>query len=337
MDSLTHIALGAVIGELVAGRRLGKKALVIGAVVNSLPDIDFVAAFWLDTSRDVVFHRGITHSFLFVIVISVLFAAIARRVWRSGRMTFGGWLWFFGLELFSHDFIDAFNTYGTGWFEPFSSYRVSFDVLFVVDPFYSVWLGVAALMLVLLRRSSRVRRRWAWFGLVLSSGYLCYAMYNKWSIDRVVEREWRESGLRPSRYFTTPTPFNAWLWYVVVEDSAGYFTGYRSVFDASRRPMDWQWQARNGPRLVTLRSNKDVRYLLQFAQGYYTVGFYKGQLVFNVIRFGQIQGWRDPDAPFVFHYILDYGADNRLIIQRGRWVGWNDAAWRAFARRIEGD
>ena len=52
MDSLTHIVLGAAIGELMAGRKLGKKALLIGAIANSLPDIDFVASFWLDPARD---------------------------------------------------------------------------------------------------------------------------------------------------------------------------------------------------------------------------------------------------------------------------------------------
>ena len=51
------------------------------------------------------------------------------------------WVFFFGLELFSHIFIDAFNTYGTGWFEPFHHYRVSFNVLFVADPLYSVCVG----------------------------------------------------------------------------------------------------------------------------------------------------------------------------------------------------
>ena len=339
MDSITHIALGAVIGEIVAGRQLGKKALLIGAVVNSLPDIDFLAAFWLDTSQDVCFHRGITHSFLMVAFLSVLLGVIARRVYRSGGMTMRGWIFFFGLELFSHIFIDAFNSYGTGWFEPFNHYRVSFNVIFVADPFYSLWLGLAALMLVVLRRSGPVRRRWAWMGLLLSSGYLCYALYNKWSIDRAVEQGLRAQGVRVSRYFTTPTPFNAWLWYVVAADSmgAGYLTGYRSVFDAAGRPMDLRWLRGNEGELATFRDREDVGNLLRFAQGYYTVGKYEDRLVFNVMRFGEIQGWRDKRAPFVFHYFLADPADNQFVVQRGRWKEWDGAAWRAFVRRIEGD
>jgi inner membrane protein len=337
MDSVTHIVLGAVIGELVAGRKLGKKALVIGAVVNSLPDIDFLAAFWLDTSQDVWFHRGISHSFLFVMVMSVLLGVLARRIYRSGGMTMRGWVFFFGVELFSHTFIDAFNAYGTGWFEPFSHYRVSFNVLFVADPLYSVWLGLAALALVVLRRSSAARRRWAWMGLLLSSGYLCYGLYNKWSVDQAVRRGLRMEGIRASRYFTTPTPFNVWLWYVVEDDSTGYYTAYRSVFDAAGRPWKWRWQPRNEEELAAFRGREDVGYLLRFAQGYYTVGRYEDRLVFNGMKFGEIQGWRDRRAPFVFHYFLEDPADNRFVVQRGRWKDWDGAAWRAFVRRIEGD
>ncbi len=54
MDSITHIVLGATIGELVAGRRLGKQAMLLGAIAQSLPDIDFVASFWSDTAHDVL-------------------------------------------------------------------------------------------------------------------------------------------------------------------------------------------------------------------------------------------------------------------------------------------
>src|ERR1700755_728420 len=105
MDSLTHIVLGAAIGELMAGRKLGKKALLIGAAANSLPDIDFVASFWLSTARDVWAHRGITHSFLFVAVMIPVLTLLARRSLPRSTMTNKDWTLFFGLELFAHLFI----------------------------------------------------------------------------------------------------------------------------------------------------------------------------------------------------------------------------------------
>jgi inner membrane protein len=50
MDSITHIALGACMGEAFAGKKLGHKALIWGAVAQSFPDIDFITSFWMDTS-----------------------------------------------------------------------------------------------------------------------------------------------------------------------------------------------------------------------------------------------------------------------------------------------
>ena len=336
MDSITHIVLGATIGDIMAGRRLGKKAMLLGAVAQSLPDIDFVASSWLDTSHDVAAHRGITHSFLFVVVMAGLLAWVAERRYRRAGMGRSGWLLFFGLQLFVHVFLDAFNAYGTGWFEPFSHYRVSFNVLFVADPFYSVWLGISFVALLILKSGDRRRRRWAVFGLLLSSLYLCYCITNKFRADARVEKELARQQIGYRRYFTTPTPLNSWLWYVVAEDAEGYHAGYLSVFD--RDPaIGWHFFSRNDSLLAPFRRQEDVKALLWFSQGYYTVERWKDGLVFNDLRFGQMKGWENAQAHFVFHYFLQRPGDNAVIVQRGRFAGWDWATFRAFIRRVRGN
>lgn len=359
MDSITHIVLGATIGEALAGKKLGKMAMLWGAIAQSLPDIDFVASSWLDTSHDVLAHRGITHSFVAVGVMAFVLTGIAGRIHR-GRETIGArgmserigtpemskatprmagrdWLIFFGLELFVHIFLDAFNAYGTGWFEPFSHYRVSFHVLFVADPLYSVWLGLAFLALLILRADSPVRKYWVWFGLILSSCYLWYCIANKVRIDRRVEEELQRQQISYRRYFTTPTPLNSWLWYTVVEDGDGFYTGYLSVFDRSP-VVDLHFFPRNDSLLAPFRHQEDVRALLRFSQGYYTVDRWDDSLlVFNDLRFGEVRGWEDGQARFVFHYFLEHPGDNAVIVQRGRLAGWNRRTLRSFIRRIEGN
>ena len=44
MDSLTHIVVGAVMGDAIAGRRLGRKAMWLGALFQTIPDFDVIAA-----------------------------------------------------------------------------------------------------------------------------------------------------------------------------------------------------------------------------------------------------------------------------------------------------
>jgi len=335
MDSLTHIVLGAAIGEVLAGRRLGKKALLLGAIAQSLPDIDFVASFWLDTARDVWAHRGITHSFLFLLVMTPLLSWLARRLYPRSGMSRKDWWLFFGLQLFIHIFIDAFNAYGTGWFEPFNHDRIAFHVLFVADPFFSVWPGIAFIALLLLKRTHPARRKWAWAGIVLSSVYLCYCVGNKASVDAHAKAELLRQQIPYTRYLSTPTPLNNWLWYIVAEDSGGYYTGYRSVFD--RRPIRFRYQPRNSGLLQPFLRNRDVRYLLRFSRGFYTIEQWGDTTVFNDMRFGEMKGWEDPKARFVFHYFLQYPGGNSVVVQRGRFWGWNRHTLSVFIRRIRGN
>ncbi|HVU56398.1 MAG TPA: metal-dependent hydrolase [Puia sp.] len=336
MDSITHIALGAIIGDALAGRKIGKKAMVLGAVAQSLADVDFIAAFWLDTAHDVVAHRGITHSLLFAVTVGLLFAWVGRRRWHGAQMSFGWWFLFAFLELFVHIFIDAFNAYGTGLFEPFSHYRVSFNVLFVADPFFSVWLGIACIALVILKGGSRWRRFWIRFGLILSCCYLYYCLLNKYRIDRWATEDLHAQHIVYDRYFTTPTPLNNWLWYIVAEDSTGFHTGYLSLL-GHRHLVQWSYFPRNDSLLGPLKQREDVRTLRRFSQGYYTVERWGDTLVFNDLRFGQMRGWENGNARFVFHYFLQQPGGNAVILQRGRMAGWNKQSFRAFIRKIEGE
>jgi len=336
MDSITHIVLGAIVGEAMAGRREGKKALLWGALAQSLPDIDFIASAWMDTAHDVAAHRGITHSILFVVVAAALLAIGARRIHFHRPFTWKEGFLFFAVELFLHIFLDAFNAYGTGWWEPFSHYRISFNILFVADPFFSIWLGIAFLFLLILKRSSRQRKFWVRFGLIASSCYLFYGVINKLRTDARVEKELARQQMVYTRYFTSPTPLNSWLWYVVVQDSSGYSIGYASVFDKNAA-IDFHFFPRNDSLLAPFRGQEDVGELLRFSQGYYTLDRWKDKVVFNDLRFGQMKGWEFPQAHFVFHYFLQAPGDNRVIVQRGRFAGWNLQTFQAFIKRIRGN
>ncbi len=334
MDTLTHIVLGACIGEAIAGKQLGKKALVLGALAQNIPDIDFVASFWLPVTGDVVVHRGITHSILFVLLVSPLLALCSARLFRSAGLTFKTWVVFWGLQMFVHIFIDAFNAYGTGWFEPFSHYRVSFNSMYVADPLFSIWPAIAMIMLIVLRRTSNKRMRWVKAGVGLCSLYLVIGVCFKVFVDKTVEKEIADKGIAGNRYFTTPTPLNNLLWYVVAEKDSGYYTGYRSVFD--KRKLELHYVSRNDALLRPEAGNKDVDVLRQFSQGYYTADMWHDTLVFNVLRFGEMRGWERDHPQFVFHYFVKQPDNNELIVQRGRFAGWDKAAVLAFLRRMKG-
>ena len=335
MDSLTHIALGACIGELYAGRRLGKKALVAGAVAQSVPDIDFVASFWLTPANDLLAHRGFTHSLLFVALTAYPLALMVLR-WRwFPHMRTRTWTGFILTELLVHIFLDAFNAYGTAWFEPFSHYRVSFHSLFVADPFFSIPLGIGALLLAWLPTQHMARKKWARNAIIISVIYLAYGLANKLMVMGAVEKSFGAQEISYKRYFATPTPGNVWLWYIVAETEGGFYIGYRSVFDSQNTIPFWYFN-RNEAVLAPVAGHEDVQHLIRFSEGYYIVSEYNGNLVFNDLRFGQMLGWEDPTAPFVFYYYLQRPNDNDLLIQRGRFARWDFASALSFLHRIKG-
>jgi inner membrane protein len=80
MDSLSHIILGAAIGEAILGKKAGRKAMFYGALAGNLPDIDVLGIFFLSDSQQLLFHRGITHSIFFAVLISVLFGWFSKRM-----------------------------------------------------------------------------------------------------------------------------------------------------------------------------------------------------------------------------------------------------------------
>lgn len=334
MDSLTHIAIGACIGELFLGKKIGMKAMVYGSIAASLPDLDFIASFWLGPAGNLLAHRGFTHSFLFALLSVGLLAFILRKRHFADKVPVKIWLAFMGTEIFIHLILDSFNAYGTGWFEPFNHLRVSYNLIFVADPFFSVWPGIAVIFLLIVK-SKRKRKAWAFFGLLFCSFYLIYCIANKFRIDNSVRYSLIRQGIHYSRYFSTPTPFNNWLWFVVAETDSGFQIGYRSVFDGSSQ-LEFHYFKRNENLLKPFYNKQDLQKLVRFSQGYYTADTSSHGVAFNDLRFGQILGWQNPEGPFVFHFYLQERGTNLMVVQRGRFANWNRESLRAFINRIRG-
>ncbi len=335
MDTLTHIVLGACIGEAIAGKKLGKKALFLGAFANSIPDLDFIASFWLPTTRDLLSHRAFTHSFIFVLLITPLLAYLSRGIFRKQDLSLKHWLLFWGLEVFVHIFIDAFNAYGTAWFEPFSHYRVSFNTMYVADPLYSIWPAIAFISLLILKKDSAKRNFWVNIGLITSSVYLFLGILFKQSIEYDVRYSLTNQHKTYYRNFTTPTPLNNLLWYAVAESDSGFYIGYRSLFDHNAN-MKFHFDAKNSHLLENTTNKSDMENLIKFSNGYYTADMWHDTLVFNDLRFGEMNGWNEDQPRCAFHFFLNQPENNKMIVQRGRFAKWNKESLWLFLKRIKG-
>jgi inner membrane protein len=334
MDSITHIVLGACIGEAVLGKNIGKKALVLGALAQSIPDFDFITSFWLSPAKQLLAHRGITHSFLFILLLSPIIAYLFHKILRK-RVTIYSLTIFFLLEMLVHLFLDAFNNYGVGWFQPFNDVRVSFNTVYVADPIMIIISLIASIALLLLPMHSIKRTFWWKFSIVSTAVYLVICLFNKFYVSSQAHDSVVRQHLPHQQYFTTPAPLQSFLWLVVTGNDTGYYVGYRSVFDRNR-DVQFNYFPVNENYLDTLDDHEDVRDLKKFSNGFYTVEKWGDTLVFNDLRFGQIIGWQNPKERFVFHYFLQHPEDNTLVIQRGRFARWTPREIALFLKRVMG-
>lgn len=321
-------------GEAFAGKKLGKKAMLLGVIAHSLPDIDFIAAFWLPTADNLHAHRGITHSILFVLVISPILAWVTKRIFKNIEISFTRWTLFYFLLTAMHILLDALNNYGVGWFEPFNNQRVTFNIIYVVDPFFSLVPGIAAAVLLIIKQDKVIRKFWWKAGLICSSLYLLYCINNKNFINKKVKEALRNEQLVANRFLTTPAPLQNWLWFVAAEVDNGYYAGYVSVFNKKIKKQ-FTFYPKNDSLLHLLPDIAEAEKLIKFSQGYYTLEKSGDTILINDLRFGQVTGWDDPKQRFAFYYYLQPVMDNALVVQRGRFANWNKKTFRSFIRSIK--
>ena len=173
-------------------------------------------------------------------------------------------------------------------------------------------------------------------GLGFTSIYLIICIGIKIKIDTDVKQILANRGINYKQYFTTPAPFQNCLWYVVAGSKNGFYIGYRSIFD-TKKTIDFTFFARKDYLLNSIENKEDLYKLKNFSQGFYSIEKWKDTLVFNDLRFGQMKGWENPKNRFVFHYFLQKDIDNTLVVQRGRFVGWNEKTFTSLFERMKGN
>jgi inner membrane protein len=94
MDSITQITLGAAVGELVLGRKLGNRAMMWGAIAGTIPDLDIIANLFMEPIPALAVHRGISHSIFFSVFASFPFAWLIHKFYESNTYRRTGYKWF---------------------------------------------------------------------------------------------------------------------------------------------------------------------------------------------------------------------------------------------------
>lgn len=216
MDSLTQAVLGASIGGAMLSRYHGRKAVIAGALIATLPDLD-VFIQYADPISSMTHHRGFSHSLFVLTAFSLLLAAIWRGIKPDKRYSF---FWLFStlwLILITHPLLDSFTSFGTQLWWPLTPPPASWSSLFIIDPLYTLPLVIGSFAVFIFGSGPRTQK-WVNWGLALSSLYLVWSVGAKHWAEHKALTQLQAQGIQVEEYWSAAMPFNTVLWRVLTRN-----------------------------------------------------------------------------------------------------------------------
>ena len=292
MDSLTQAALGAAIQGVGMGRQQGRKALLYGAALGTLPDLDVLIRY-ADPVSSMTYHRGVTHSVFVLIAAAALIAWGVKKRWPdapySGRRLF----FTTAASLITHPILDAFTVYGTQLLWPFTPTPQQWSGIFIIDPLYTLPLLIA--IGITLWRSMQAKAALT-LALVWGSVYLAFGTYGQYHHEQRILADLHARNIPVTRVMATPTPFNTLLYRVIAQTPDGdYLETMSGWLDTS--PPEYRREPQGLEQAAVLVGDPLYERLYWFADGWLRVDREGDKLVVSDMRMGMT-------GSFTFRFVM---------------------------------
>lgn len=221
MDPITQGLVGATFAQIRAKNRtqsqrqphqLARFAL-IGAISGMAADLDLLISSAEDPLLALEYHRHFTHSLIFIpigaLLCSLLLYPLISKRWQMGfRHIYIPAL----IGYATHGLLDAATSYGTQLFWPFSNFRVSFDLISVVDPLFSV-----PILFFILAAMLRHSKQWVYLALLWGFVYLSLGFVQQQRAEAIGWQVATDRGHEPLQLEAKPSFGNIIVWKVVYE------------------------------------------------------------------------------------------------------------------------
>ena len=288
MDSLTQLTFGAACGEAILGKKVGRKALIWGAILGTLPDLDVFIPLGSPVD-DFVYHRGFSHSLFLLTALSPVFAWLITKVHRDTKPLFNKWMLLTFVVLIGSVLLDLLTIYGTQIFWPLDTTPHAVPALFIIDPLFTlpILIGVSAALFL-------KNHRLNFIGLSLSLAYLIWALGISVFINGKMEDKLNEQGVPYSQFISSPAPFTTLLWRTVGIHNDQYFETYYSLFDGDA-PLSVNFYPRNLSLMKGIGEHSPVVKLKSFTKRYFAMADINGSVTMTDLRMGS-----EPDYVFQF-------------------------------------
>ena len=302
MDSLTQIVLGASVAEATLGKKIGNKAIVLGAIAGTIPDLDIITRFFVDDLTASVMHRGFSHSLIFPFVAAPILAWILKKIYSNySYVSFNDWLKMFFLAIITHPLLDAQTTWGTQLFWPFE-WRVAVENIFIIDPIYTLPFLTFLILTAFQDRLSKKRRLYNSLGLIISSAYLLTTLSFKGVAHYNIAKALEDNNIEYKDINTRATYFNSVLWSSQIELEDSYIFTYYSLFDKSKAVFTKKFP-KNHDMLQPFINEKKIQQLIILSNGHYLVTNENDELIFWNLKLG-LKGFDENASPYIWSYVI---------------------------------
>jgi inner membrane protein len=331
MDSVTQIVLGAAVGEAVLGKKIGNKAMVLGAIAGTIPDLDVIANYFTDTVSALEIHRGFTHSIVFAVIFGLFFGWLLS-LWDK-RASLKQWSWFWFLCFVTHPLLDAHTTWGTQLFWPFDL-RLAYKNIFVIDPLYTLPFLMFLILAMFQKRGSVKRRRFNNLGLMVSSGYMLLTLIFKGITYQKFVNALAEQKIDYLAIETKPSPMNTIMWTANVETEEAFLIGDYSFFDS--KPIQFFSHPKNHQALGDLREEDKVQRLIKITKGWYTISEREDGIYLNDLRFGMMSVDSNSEK-FAFSFLIEKTGNEVTVTEEEKNTREAGKLLSALWERIKGN
>lgn len=309
MDTITQLALGAAVGEVTLGKKVGNKAMLWGAIGGTIPDLDVLLTPFTSDVNMLVIHRGFTHSVFFSFLFAPLFGwLIAKLYQKNPEADWKQWGKLMFWVFLTHPILDIFTIYGTQFLNPFSNYLFGTGAIFIIDPIYTLPLLIGLVLAMRLSRANKRRFQITVGMLGFTTVYLLTASLLNLNANSKFERALNKQNIPYTQMMTTASPLNTIMWMGVAANEDSLWIGNYSYLDEDS-DIQFHRVPKNAYLLENNLNDLAVKRLLWFSGGFYQVRKENGQLVLSDLRFGRLDGWTSKEGTYVFQFFLKEAAD----------------------------
>ena len=270
MDSITQATLGAAVGHMYWQNQLGRKALIAGAMLGTLPDLDVLLFPFLDEVQRLYWHRGESHSVWFMVLGAMGFGWLLTRLSATKQLGMyraaTGAFFIFVTSIF----IDLFTVYGTQLLAPLSRQGFALNNMFIIDPLFTVPLLIGTIGAYLVKQQKSALRL-NQMGLVLASLYVVWSFSAQSIADQKFRLALTEQNIKINRQITSAGAFTTLLWRHIAETPDGFLLAYWSWLDDNNKEIRFQFIPQNAAIIEQIKSTRTFETVDWFSKGWWFV------------------------------------------------------------------